>query len=80
MLNFKVSQVVSAQVKFGRLCSVRLISGIFLLMIFSVLGCGRYRAPLTTEELAQAMVETLTVTTAAKGVGLKWVAAAKARL
>jgi hypothetical protein len=57
--------------------SMALLAAFFLTTIS--VGCGRYRAPITPEELAPAMVENLTVTTDAKGVTLTWVAADKDR-
>jgi hypothetical protein len=42
-------------------------------------ACGRYRVPLTPEELAPAMVENLVVTTTDKSVDLAWVASDKDR-
>ena len=48
-------------------------------MSFILSGCARYRAPITPEELAPAMVENLTVTTDVKGVLLAWVASDKDR-
>jgi|GEM_PF-1141142 len=76
MAKLNRSQIVAAQVKMS---FVRLVSGFIFLAIFPLLGCGRYRAPITPEELAPAMVENLTVTTDAKGVLLTWVAADKDR-
>jgi hypothetical protein len=48
-------------------------------LAMSLTGCGRYRAPLTPEELAPAAVENLTVTTTDTGVTFTWVASDKDR-
>jgi hypothetical protein len=55
--------------------------GVTLLIssLFFASGCGRYRPPLTPEELAPAAVENLVVTTSEKGVVFTWVAADKDR-
>jgi hypothetical protein len=44
-----------------------------------LVGCGRYRAPLTPEELAPAAVENLTVATTDSGVVFTWLASDKDR-
>jgi hypothetical protein len=76
MTNFKMIRGEADQ---GKLGFARLISGVILIASFMLPGCARYRAPITPEELAPAMVENLTVTTDAKGVLLTWVASDKDR-
>lgn len=48
-------------------------------MFLSAVGCGRYVAPITPEELAPSAVESLAVTTTDKDVVFTWVASDKDR-
>jgi hypothetical protein len=64
---------------YGSACSRLLEVTLAILSLLAVGGCGRYRAPLTPEELAPAAVENLIVSTGEKGVVFTWMAADKDR-